>query len=283
MGKTWLVVDVSNAAHRAFHTTGSLSHEGDATGVLFGVFRDLIHYQNIIPHDGAVFAFDSNKSLRKNFCVTYKANKVISEDPEALYALGELRSQIRDLREEYLPRIGYRNIFRAEGYEADDIIASICDGLSEGDKAVIVSSDHDLYQLLSDRVRIWLPTKKTFYTETDLLNEFGIVPNQWPMVKAIAGCSSDNVIGVRGVAEKTASKFLRGELKKNTKAYEAILKSHDQMNRNITLVKLPYKNCPLFLLRSDETNSKAWEEVLLSLGMEVLATRLITAKIRKRE
>ncbi len=160
---SYLFLDVSNLAYRAFHTTGMLSHEGIKTGVLFGIFRDVLTLAERfgIHPDRVAFFFDARSRRRREVYADYKINRKIPESEDAKQARMELYFQLDMLHMRHLPEIGYRNIFHAEGYEADDLIASACEDLGASDEAVVVSTDQDLFQLLQEgRVTIWNPVKK---------------------------------------------------------------------------------------------------------------------------
>jgi len=105
---------------------------------------------------------------------------------------------------------------------------------------VIASSDDDLLQLLSPYTSIYNLGRKERYTEQKFIQDYGIQPQEWVEVKKIAGCSGDNVPGVPGVGEKTAIRYLRGELNPDTKAYQKIEQGRKIIERNEDLVSLPF-------------------------------------------
>jgi len=112
---------------------------------------------------------------------------------------------------------------------------------------------------------------KMMLTEAWLIGEYGIAPSQWADVKAIAGCSSDGVEGVRGVGEKTAAKFLRGNLKPASKAHQAIVAGNNVWRRNLPLVRLPFPGVGKFDLESD--SELDWNPTFYKLGMSSLEQR----------
>jgi DNA polymerase-1 len=270
----WLILDVSNLAYRALYTTGDLSYEGVGTGVLFGLFRDVQNLCEIHATDRVAFCFDGGSNARKEIDPEYKNNRHRwEEDDIAKRARAELRQQLKRMRTDLLPRIGYRNVFFQRGYEADDLIAMLCRNLPRGDEAVIVSTDNDLFQLLAnDRVTIWNPATKRAVTAESFMGQYGITPLQWVVVKAIAGCSGDNVIGVRGVGEKTVCKYLRGELKGTSTAFRAIMES-DRVETNELLVHLPLRGTKEIELVEDRIDRGKWDEVMSELGIKNLNRR----------
>jgi 5'-3' exonuclease len=93
-------------------------------------------------------------------------------------------------------------------------------------------------------------------------------------VKALAGCPGDNVIGVHGVGEKTAVKFLGGHLKEDTKAWRAILGATELWRRNLDLVRLPFPGVGKFDLVDEGIKPSDWEPVLVDrLGMKSMRRR----------
>ena len=275
---THLLIDVSCLAYRNFYVMGDLSHDGVKTGVVFGLFRDILNLQETHNTDKLIFCFDGGYSCRTEIYSVYKADRkerYEKMEQEEREARSELFRQMKRLRTKYLPAIGFRNIFWQEGYEADDLIASVCDDLPKGDKGIIVSMDADLFQLLvEDRIEMWTPHKRRILTEKWFTKEWGIDPSQYADVKAIAGCAGDNVKGVERVGEKTAAKFLRGELNPGLKVYQKIVSVNDLWKRNIQLTRLPFPGTERFELREDRVSRKRWERVTERLGMVSLFSRV---------
>ncbi len=282
---TLLLIDVSNLAYRAFHTTGDLSFEGIKTGVVYGLFRDVLILQELYQTKRIAFCFDGGCRARRNIFPGYKfGRRRESMDEEEIEARDCLYRQIDLLRTDYLSAIGFRNVFCQSGYEADDVIASICKGLPAGDRATIVSTDADLYQLLvCSRIDIWNPQRKKPITENSFRSEHGISPTLWAQVKAIAGCSGDGVPGFEGVGEKTAIKFLLGSLKPESKAFKKIVTGYQVRERNLKLVLLPFPGTEKFEIKTDEVTEKRWDWMLNELSMKKLRDRAVGVRNRKDE
>jgi len=234
--KPLLVIDCNYLAHRARFTTGPLSYKGQPTGVIFGFLNQLFSIGKEVMPENIIFTWDSRKSKRRRILPEYKMNRKQNDegpDQEMLDAF----HQFALLRKEILPGLGFKNNWMQPGYEADDLIAVCC---SPERSAVIASSDDDLLQLLSKQTCIYNLGRKEYYTKDKFVNEYGIKPKQWIEVKKIAGCSGDNVPGVPGVGEKTAIKYLRGELNPDTKTYQKIEQGRKIIERNEDLVSLPF-------------------------------------------
>lgn len=276
VNKTWLVLDVNYLMHRAFHIFGGLSYGKEGgTGAVYGVFRDIIRLQDQHATSDIVFCFDHGRKLkRQEVCPGYK-KKRHSRRLEGIEeeAVNELRRQINLLKTEYLPYLGYENVFYQKGYEADDVIASVVKNTPTQDEVVIVSGDKDLYQLISRRVCVWHPKsseEQKCWTEESFKKEYGIPPDFWKHVKAIAGCKTDEVPGLKGVGEKTACKFL---LKQATPRIEKLV--NDWMNTggyftSLDLVRLPYTGTNDFVPKQDEVNVAHWRKLTKRLGMKSL-------------
>jgi len=265
---TWLLVDVSCLAYRSLHTTGMLSHGGRRTGVLYGIFRDILTLREEFSTDRMAFCFDRGRPKRLELYPDYKAKRR-GGDPGAAEARQELRGQLRDLHDRLLPEIGFRNVFSQPGYEADDLLASLVLNLPVGHDAILISADQDLYQLLGPRVSCWSPMRKQTLTLEGFRNRYGIEPALWSTVKALAGCSSDNIQGVRGVGEKTAIAYVQGKLKPG-RLFDAIVTSIGSWEKNLQLVELPFAGTNPLELQDDRVNRKSWTKVMKELGIRSL-------------
>jgi len=273
-GKTWILLDVACLAYRAFYTTGGLAYGGEGTGVAYGVLRDILNLRSLFATGLFAFAFDSPASLRRDRYADYKADrKKRGTLPEAAGQLAKLRSQVSDLRIHHLPALGYRNLYYQDGYEADDLLAAAVAALPSGDHAVIVTTDTDLYQLLSVQVVIWNPLKKEEITEQNFTDYYGVPPRAWVDVLAIAGCPTDNVTGVRNVGPRRAADYVAGRLSPSSAAYRRIVVEYGRWSQNYPLVRLPYPGTlPVVLVDDREgITSDKWDLVFQRLGIRSLA------------
>lgn len=273
MSEFWCIVDVPNVAHRAFWVMGGLTHGGEGTGAIYGTFRTIAALRDSYVPDRFVFCFDRAPYIRRSMCPEYKASRAKRLDAGSRRAFDDLRGQIDRLYGWWLRAVGYRNVFRRKGFEADDLVAQACLQLPDDAKAIVISSDSDLLQLLSDRVTVWNSAKKRQLTEANFVREWNLRPASWAEVKAIAGCSSDEILGVRGVGERTAAKYLAGTLGSGTKAYERIRASRDLIARNLALTRLPLEGTEPLDLVSDRVTSARWDSVMDRLGIMSLRRR----------
>lgn len=273
MPNTWLVLDCNNLCHRAYHAMGGLSYDGQLTGVVYGFFKELSRLQDRFNTDRVAFCFDRGCHRRKKILPEYKAKRAREDRTlEEMEARSEIERQIEALRHDYLPAIGYRNILSGDGYEADDWIAVAVRSLLPGDDAVMVSSDKDLLQLLSatPRVDFYSLHKKKLVTAESFEAEWGLPPIKWRWVKSIAGCSTDEIPGVKGVGEKTAAKFLRKELKEDSTLHKRIVADTATRFRNLQLVRLPLASLDdeRVILRSDAPSLNEWRRLTQRLGFK---------------
>jgi DNA polymerase-1 len=259
------------------------------SGVIYGFLRDVVELQRRLQADRMVFCFEGQgKSIRKKMYSLYKhrrEEKLAASTEEEKQSYLDMKRQLARLRDEVLPELGYRNIFHQRGYESDDIIASVCIDVDflHGGQSVIVTSDKDLYQLLSPTVSIWDMHHNELFTDDIFRKIYGIGPAQWVDVKAIAGCGTDDIGGILGVGEKTAIKFLTGKLKTSSKAYQKIIEGNKIWTRNLKLVRLPLPGLEGFRIRKDRVTDEKWMAVTGGLGMKSLRGRAPGIKQKQKK
>jgi DNA polymerase-1 len=159
------------------------------------------------------------------------------------------------------------------GAEADDAIGYLCKYLLKDKNKIIVSSDHDFYQLVDDNTIIWSPTLKSFVDKHKVIERFGIHPNNFCLAKSIVGDTSDNIPGVKGVGYKSLAKrfqkftesqeYMLYDLvidsksmikKKGPKIFESICNSEDLIKRNNRLVLLDTNNLSISHIKKLESD-----------------------------
>lgn len=190
----------------------ALSHGGKATGLVFGFLSRIREFAEKLGSNQFIFCWDSKQSYREEIDPEYK-KRDLPEDMKEVFA--QAREQLVLLRDEILPTLGFQNIFFQPGYEADDLIATLVARFP--DCYTIVTGDDDLLQLLREGrgtyTRIYNLPQKKIITAADFTSLYGIKPFDWIKVKAMGGCTSDNVKGIRGVGKDSAIKYLNGCLK----------------------------------------------------------------------
>lgn len=242
--ETLVICDVSNLAHRAKHShKGMFSPAGEPCGVFAGILQECRKLERLFDTNTLAFCFDSKHLLRKTLHPGYKGAREAKkqeesdEDKEARFAM---YTQVKELNR-LLPLMGCKNVFGVKGYEADDLISSLA-ASSQFGRAIIVSSDEDLYQCLGPSISQYKPVTQQLYTVDMLMEEYGLMPCQWPSAKAWAGDDGDSIPGIKGVGTKTAAKWILGKASEKQKAlFEQNLALY---NQNIQLVKLPFPGTP---------------------------------------
>jgi DNA polymerase-1 len=222
------LIDGSGYIFRAYYALPPLSRKSDGlpTGAVSGFCSMLFKLLEDSRSDDSTYRpthfaviFDSaRKNFRNNIYSEYKANR--SEAPEDLAPQFEyIRKSVEAFN---LPSIELSN------YEADDLIATYTKQIIKvGAKVTVISSDKDLMQLVSDKVRLYDPMKSKVLGEKEVVEKFGVKPNQVIDVQSLAGDSSDNIPGVPGIGIKTAS-----ELINKYKTLDVLLKKADEIPQN---------------------------------------------------
>lgn len=265
-----IIIDANGLCHKAKHVVGALNNETMHTGVIFGFLGQILKLAKDYRTSQFCFCWDSSNSKRRELFPEYKMKRNIAKEeksPEELEEDKAAYAQFNQLYEELLPAIGFKNNFKFDGYEGDDLIASIVD--NNLDDFLIASGDEDLYQCICEGVAII--KKDRLYGIKDFTKEYGIDPTKWAKVKAIAGCTTDEVPGVRGVGEKTAIKYLNGELKSTAKTYQNITSSEGKQitERNLPLVSLPFKGCPnIYYYSGKSLSMDAFVDICEEMGFE---------------
>lgn len=199
---TYYLVDGSGFIFRAFHTIPMRVRKADGmpTNAVYGFCAMLMKLLADIKADHIACIFDaSGESFRNRLYDQYKANR--DEPPE------ELRPQFPLIRE--ASRAFGLATIEIDDYEADDIIATYCRLAREaGHKAVVVSSDKDLMQLVGGGIEMFDPMKNKPIGPEEVREKFGVNADRVIDVQALAGDSVDNVPGVPGIGIKTAAQLI---------------------------------------------------------------------------
>lgn len=235
-----ILVDSSHLGYQSAFAMGDMSYQGEGTGVIYGFLTQVLQLSRRFFTDRFIFCWDSKESKRKKIYPQYKGNRNLHKlSEEEQEQRRDIYRQFDLLREWVLPTMGFGNVWMQEGYEADDLIAGVCVSEKIKSQILIISSDEDLWQLIRPGVAMSTSSSKKLMNWKLWQQAHEITPKQWAEVKAIAGCSSDNIQGVPGVGELTAEKYLMGTLPETYKAYQKIQQSQEQIEANRVLVTLP--------------------------------------------
>ena len=245
------LIDGSGYIFRAYYALPPLSRKSDGlpTGAVSGFCSMLFKLLEDSRSDDSDFKpthfaviFDSaRKNFRNEIFKDYKANR--TEAPEDLAPQFEyIRKSVEAFN---LPSIELLN------YEADDLIATYAKKIvAAGAKVTIISSDKDLMQLVDNKIRLFDPMKSKVIGEKEVVEKFGVKPNQVIDVQSLAGDTSDNIPGVPGIGVKTAAELIN-----------------------------KYKNLDTLLNNLDEIKQKKRKETLkLNVKNALLSRKLVTLK-----
>ena len=202
-----LAIDGNSIINRAFYGIKLLTtKDGQYTNGVYGFINVLNRLTELEKPDGVAVAFDLKKpTFRHEKYAEYKAGR--KGMPE------ELHSQMPILKE-WLTLAGHTCI-ECAGFEADDILGTLADSCEKsGHECVIATGDRDSLQLISDKTRVLLTATKMGkpeiinYDKEALFEKYGLTPDEMIELKALMGDSSDNIPGVAGVGEKTATDLI---------------------------------------------------------------------------
>ena len=246
MKRRILLIDGHSLAYRAFYALpleNFSTSSGQHTNAIYGFASMLLNLIRDEKPTHIAAAFDvSRKTFRTEAFPDYKANRAKTPD--------EFRSQITYINE--LLEAFQIKSYECEGFEADDILATIVAQEGSESEILICTGDRDAFQLVNENVTVLYPKKGV----TDLarmnpgavIEKYGLTPEQYPDFAALRGDPSDNLPSIPGVGEKTASKWIKeyGSLKELIahvdevpgKAGEALRESLNNVIRNRELTQL---------------------------------------------
>jgi 5'-3' exonuclease len=217
------LVDLHNYLHKIFY--GAKPTVANCVSILLKTLSKR-GYSKI------VFASDSSSSARKIFYPGYKSTK--EEKPE------ELKDFLRDVTIILEKATEFSTFMQVEGYEADDIIAAYAKQLPEDSLIDIITTDKDLYQLISERVRIVDILGKETYTDQmreKIVDKIGTGPESIKLLLSIAGDTADSIPGVKGVGKDSAAKLIAVSGKTEYKEFMEWLEGLDMESKDLPVQK----------------------------------------------
>ena len=267
-----LIIDGLNTFIRSWTTNPTMNEDGDHTGGVIGSLKSIGFQIREFNPTRCVVTFDgkNGSDSRKKIHEGYKAGReknrfrvnrtygeMMSEEDERL----SMRQQFVWLNDilDYLPI----QTMIYDGIEADDTIAYLTqyNSVENDNEVVIVSTDKDFLQLVSDKVSVYSPTKKKLYNRQVVFDEFGIWPQNLLLYRTLDGDTSDNIPGIKGCGLKTLLKRFpelsedklithedffqmcennRGKIK----IYDDILEAREQLLMNKRLMELKEPHIP---------------------------------------
>jgi DNA polymerase-1 len=204
--KKLVLIDGHALAYRAFHALPEdmKTSRGELTNAVYGFTSMLLNVLRDEKPTHIAVAFDKGLTFRHDMYTEYKAHR--AKMPE------EMQSQMARVRQ-VVETLGIP-AFEQEGYEADDLLGTLARQAEEqGIDVLIVTGDMDLLQLVDQHTRVltsrWRFSDTVTYDLDGVKQRYGLVPAQLVDLKALMGDKSDNIPGVRGVGEKTATNLIQ--------------------------------------------------------------------------
>ncbi|OIH93556.1 DNA polymerase I [Curtobacterium sp. MCBA15_001] len=285
---TLMVIDGHSLAFRAFYALpvdSFVNRDGQHTNAIHGFISMLLMLLQREKPTHLAVAFDISRfSFRTREYEDYKGTR--SETP------AEFKGQI-PLLQQALEAMGITTVTK-EDYEADDILATLsAQGAAQGFQVYVVSGDRDSIQLVNDDVTLLYPSVRgvselTRYDRDKVYERYGIEPHQYPDIAALVGETSDNLIGIDKVGEKTAVKWItqygsldgvlehadeiKGVVGNNLREQRDRAIRNRRLNRLVTNVELPVGPGDVALRPLDEA---AVRELFATLQFRTLLDRVL--------
>jgi DNA polymerase-1 len=271
------LIDGSSYIFRAFYAVGHLSNsKGLPTNAIFGFTQMLLKVLKERQPDYLAVTFDSKApTFRSKVYKDYKANR--PSMPEGLVP------QIP-----YIKKItrGYRiAILEMDGYEADDLIGTVAKKVGPEVDIVIITGDKDILQLVNDRIQVYDTMKEKKFGLEEVVQRFGVHPEQLVEVMGLAGDAIDNIPGIPGIGEKTAIQLIKnyGSVENLLTHVEEIpqkrlkenLKTHGDLARLSRQLATIYTDVPIFYQLKDFSLSPPDLKTLKEIFKELEFNKLL--------
>jgi len=258
-----LIIDGLNLYLRTFAVNGMLNDRGVPIGGMMGFLKSVAYAiretnptRLIVVYDGA-----GGSQRRRKLHPNYKGNRKPGKRITRWDAFKNVEEEKQAMKIQFSRLLEYLdtlpiNVISIDRIEADDTIAYITNNLLK-DEVIIMSADQDFLQLVNDRITVWSPIKKIFYTPEKVLEDYGVPAHNFLMYKILMGDKSDNLEGVKGLGPKKLPKilpdisskpldlnFILDYASKGTEPmHKRITESANQLSLNETLMDL--KNPPI--------------------------------------
>jgi len=238
-----LIVDGLNLYLRAFAVNGALNDNGVPVGGLTGFLRSLAYAIRETNPSRVIIAYDGagGSQRRRKLCPDYKANRKPGKRITRWDSFKNAAEEKDAMKIQFSRLIDYLsflpiNVISIDRIEADDTIAYITNELVK-EEVIIMSADQDFLQLVSERVTVWSPIKKKFYTPELVMKDYGVPAHNFLMYKVLMGDKSDNLEGVKGLGPKKLPKTVPDLFTQTTLDLDFILehakKGEEPMHKRI--------------------------------------------------
>ena len=211
------LIDAHGLCYRAFYAVKALKNsKGQPTNAVFGFCNILRKMLADCKPTHVAVCFDVGKQThRQKKFADYKIQRQAMPD--------DLVIQIKTIRD--IVRAYGFPIFEMEGFEADDVMATLSMRFAKKNVDVFIATDDkDMAQLVGEHIKLYSPRQEKVIDVKDVVEKFGVTPEQITDYIALAGDTSDNIPGVKGIGEKGACKLL-GEFKSLEGIYKHSIKS----------------------------------------------------------
>tara|TARA_R110000851_G_scaffold118451_1_gene245902 strand:- start:704 stop:1681 length:978 start_codon:yes stop_codon:yes gene_type:complete len=264
-----LIFDALNVFMRHYIAHPAMSDNGEQIGGIVGFYYNVVNMIEKCNPESVIVVWEGGGSKRKrDLYPDYKKGK---RPPKMnrYYDKEEIPDSLENRNFQMSTLIGILSNLPVcqvyvEGAEADDAIGYMCKYKLKDKNKIIVSGDHDFYQLIDEDCIIYSPNSKSFVNTAKVVEKYGVHPHNFCLAKSIVGDKSDNIPGVQGVGYKKLSKefselLLKEDFQNNTmqlfidndvkhqehpkkKIYKSIKDSEKLIERNIRLVRLDVDN-----------------------------------------
>jgi len=239
-----LIVDGLNLYLRVFAVNGALNDNGVPVGGLTGFLRSLAYAIREVNPTRVIIVYDGagGSQRRRKIHSDYKSNRKPGKRITRWDAFKNASEEKESMKIQFSRLLEYLdflpiNVISIDRIEADDTIAYIAHTLLDKE-VTIMSADQDFLQLVNDRITVWSPTKKKFYTPRMVEADYGIPAHNFLMYKVLMGDKSDNIEGVKGLGPKKLPKIVPDLFTQTTLDLDFILehagKGEEPMHKRIS-------------------------------------------------
>jgi 5'-3' exonuclease len=264
-----LIFDGLNVFIRHYIAHPAMSDNGEQIGGIVGFYYNLVNLIEQCKPESVIIVWEGGGSKRKRDLFKNYKKGIKPRKMNRYYSNEELPDSLNnrnyqlEILIEILSHLPLCQIY-VEDAEADDAIGYICQYKLSKKSKIIISGDHDYYQLINDNCIVYSPNSKSFVNKDKVIEKYGVHPNNFCLAKSVVGDKSDNIPGVPGAGFKTLTKefgslLLKEDFQNNTfqlfvdndvkhqdnpkkKIYKSIKENEKLIERNIKLVRLDIDN-----------------------------------------
>lgn len=256
-----LLIDGLNSYLRCFAATPTMNDDGDHYGGMTGFLRSIAMTIRQFKPSRCVIVFDGKggSQRRRELFKDYKANRKSMTKLNRTYDFQTINEEVNSQKRQLLLLVNALQflpvtIVAPDNVEADDVLAYFAKLTRErGGHAIIMSTDKDFLQMITDGIKVWNPVRKKLYDEDAVVEEYGIHPHNFIIFRTIDGDTSDNIPGIKGIGPTTLKKnfpelinptpvpwdhIYTAAESLTSKAAKLILNNKELLDRNTSLMRL---------------------------------------------